>query len=265
MRKAFIFVIATGFFSIQSVGQIISVGIKGGVSIPNLRPSGENNPLNTGYQSSLGPNGALFGEYAFSNLLSVELSLEFSSQGGQKNGKQALPVDPSSFPPGQAPQYVWANFNAEAKLNYLMIPLLVKGNFALGSQSRFRLYADVGPFVGFLLSAKTVTKGTSNVYLDEGETQPILPYPVSFDTTADIKDQLHPTNFGIEANIGLSYSFNQNTLFLEGGGNYGFVDIQKNKADGQNKAGAATIRIGYAYTLRSRNPNSKSVKDPKVF
>ncbi|PWT76511.1 MAG: hypothetical protein C5B59_06340 [Bacteroidetes bacterium] len=264
MRKLFLFVIAIDFFSILSFSQTTSLGVKGGISIPNLSASGENNPLNTGYKSSLGPNFAIFGDYGFNDIISLEVAIEYSAQGGLKNGLQALPVDPSSFPPGQAPKYVWANFDAKAQLSYLMIPILAKANFHIG-QSPFRVYADVGPFVGFLLSAKTITSGTSNVYLDQGQTQPILPNPVSFDTTANVKDELQSTNFGIEGNIGLAYSFNQHTLFIEGGGNYGFVDIQKDKSNGSNRTGAATVRIGYAYTLKRTSPNAKSVKEPKVF
>jgi len=246
--------------------QSISVGVKGGISIPNLTSGGSDNPLNTGYKSGLGPNAALFGEYGISDLFSVELSFEYSAQGGKKHGKQALPVTPdiaAIFAPNPAPPYLWTNFDADANLNYLMIPLLAKFGFDISNS--WRVYASAGPFAAFLLSAKTVTKGSSNVYADEQETIPLLTEPTSFDATTDIKDQLHHFNWGVEVNIGLAYRFDQHSIFIEGGGNYGFIPIQKDKANGQNNAGAATVRIGYAYTFGGGSKAGKSVKSPKVF
>ena len=252
----------------EAGGQSFTVGVKGGISIPNLTSGGASNPLNSGYESGLGPDAALFGEYHVSNLFSVEMSLEYSTQGGNKNGKQALPVPSwvaSQFPPGTAPQYLWANFDASAQFNYLLIPVLGKFGFDIGTSGAWRFYADAGPFVGFLLSAKTITKGTSNVYADEAQTQPLLFAPASFDTTADIKSEINNTNYGVAANIGITYRFGSNQLFLEGGGNYGFKVLQKNKEDGQNHAGAVVVRIGYAFTFGSGGKTSPGLKEPTKF
>lgn len=229
--------------------QPLSLGMKAGISIPNLSSVNEN-PINSGYSSGLGPDFAIFGEYALSSLFSLELGLEYSYQGGKKNGKQALPVPSwlaSQYPPGQAPDYLYANFNASAEFNYLLVPLLAKFGKDLDEEGTWRVYADAGPFVGFLLSAKSVTSGSSYVYEDEAETKPITYAPISFDTTANIKDQLNSTNFGVEANIGISYQTGPHHFFFEGGGNYGFIPLQKDKANGENHAGAAVIRLGYAF------------------
>ena len=238
-------------FSIQSFSQYMLLGVKGGISIPNLS-SGNSNPINSGYTSGLGPDFAVFGEYKVSDLFSLELSAEFSTQGGKKNGKQALPVPAwlsATYPPGQAPDYLYANFNASAEFHYLLVPLLAKFGGYLGEESSWKLYADAGPFVGFLLSAKSVTTGSSNVYADAEETMPLLSTPVSWDTTADIKDQLNPVNVGIAANIGLSYETGPHRFFFEVGGNYGFIVVQKDKANGENHAGAAVLRLGYAIKI----------------
>jgi hypothetical protein len=41
--------------------QDIAVGVRGGISIPNLSASGsEQNPLNTGYSSRLGPEFGIY-------------------------------------------------------------------------------------------------------------------------------------------------------------------------------------------------------------
>jgi hypothetical protein len=71
------------------------------------------------------------------------------------------------YPPGQAPPYLYADYKSEAKLNYLMIPLLAK--------------------------------------------------------------------FGL------------NNIFIEGGGNYGFLNIQKGSQNGKNNTGAATAVVGYSH------------------
>jgi Outer membrane protein beta-barrel domain len=269
MKRLIVFyftLLVCALLSENSVNAQWSAGVKGGISIPNLTTGGsENNPLNTGYNSRLGADVAIFGEYHISHLFSLEASIEYSSQGGKKDGKQATPVPApiaEMYPPGYAPKYLWATFNQEAKLNYLMIPVLGKFTFDLGHGSAWKFYIDAGPFVGFLLNAKTVATGYGNIYADEAETQPLLPAPIDLNATADIKDSLRSTNFGIEGNIGLSYLLGPGRLFLEAGGNYGFVNIQKNKDDGQNNTGAATVRIGYAFSFSSKAHPEKAAKNP---
>jgi hypothetical protein len=38
-------------------------------------------------------------------------------------------------------------------------------------------------------------------------------------------------------------------VFIEGGGNYGFLTIQKDSANGKNNTGAGVVNLGYAYTF----------------
>jgi len=255
MRTSTIWLYLVSLLFVPVIGnsQNTSLGIKAGISIPNLSASGsEQNPLNTGYSSRLGPEFSLFAEFSMSDLFSIETGIEYSSQGGKKNGMQAFPIPPAyagMFPPGQVPAYLYADFNSEAKLDYLMIPVLAKFGHSFQNSS-FRIYIDAGPFLGYLLSAKQVTSGNSQVYLDPEGTQPIPGGTVPFDNTQDIKDQLNTTNFGIEGHIGVSYNFgNASSILLEAGGNYGFLNIQKGSANGKNNTGAATIVLGYGYTL----------------
>jgi hypothetical protein len=239
-------------FCLSAESQNTAIGFRGGVSIPNLTSSGsDQNPLNTGYSSRLGPEFSAFAEFKISELFSIRPMIEYSSQGGKKNGLQAFPLPDglaSMFPPDQAPTYLYANFNSEAKLNYLMIPVLAKFSHPF-NKSPWKIYADVGPFVGFLLSAKQVTTGESEIFLDPGGTQAFPVGSQSFDNTQDIKDQLNTTNFGVEGNIGVNYAFGQNNLFFEIGGNYGFLNIQKGTANGVNNTGAATVVLGYSFWL----------------
>jgi hypothetical protein len=233
-------------------GQNFALGVRGGLSIPNLSTaSGEQNPLNSGYKSRVGPQYGLSLEDRISTTFSLQVLAEYSSQGGKKNGLQAFPTPAQvaeEFPAGQAPTYLYANFNSTAKLNYLMIPVLAKFGWNLG-QSPFRFYVDAGPFVSFLLSAKQVTTGQSEFYTDPSGTQPLPGGAQSFNKTTDIKDQLHSSNLGAEANAGLIYNIGKSSVFVEGGGNYGFLNIQKGSANGKNNTGAACVVVGYSIWL----------------
>ena len=104
--------------------------------------------------------------------------------------------------------------------------------------------------LGYLLSAKNVTSGTDNIYLDKTLTMPLLPAPVSFDANTDIKSDLTSFNVGVQAGIGFAYSLGTaGRLILTGGGNYGLTHIQVDPANGQNNTGAATITVGYLVNL----------------
>jgi len=251
MRKSILLLLSVSLFVHMNVrAQQFALGLRGGLSIPNLSAgSGNRNPLNTGYASRLGPDAGLFAELSFSKLFSLEPMLEYSSQGGKKNGLQAFTTPDAlvaMYPPGQAPPYLYANYNSEAKLNYLMLPILAKFGWNIRN-SPLRVYIDAGPFAGLLVAAHQVTGGQSPFYADAGGQQPLPGGPQSFDHTEDVKNNLHKFNAGIEGNIGLNYHLGFGNVFIEGGGNYGFLNIQKNAADGKNETGAAAVTIGYSH------------------
>lgn len=231
--------------------QKIALGVRGGVSIPNLTTGGDvTNPLNDGYKSRFGPDFAVFAEFKVSKMFSLQPMIEYSAQGGKKTGIQAFPTPASTaamFPPGYAPTYLYAKYDNTAKLNYLMIPILAKFGWNLGSASPVRLYVNAGPFVSLLVSAHQVLEGTSPIYMDAEGQQVLDPTETKFDHNLDIKQNLRRANFGVQANVGVSYTIKRSSIFVEGGFNYGFVNIQKDAANGQNQTGAATASIGYAY------------------
>ncbi len=57
---------------------------------------------------------------------------------------------------------------------------------------------------------------------------------------------MHKGNFGIEGDLGFALKAGSSKIFVEGGGNYGFLNIQKGTENGKNHIGAATVRLGYA-------------------
>ena len=229
--------------------QNFTLGVKGGISIPNLTAGGTENPINSGYSSRFGPDYGVFGEYHFSELFSLSLGLEYSSQGGVKDKFQAFytPPEYSSMVPSE---YLYADFKSEAVMNYILMPLMVRVGWDLGRRSPWRFNAGVGPFAGYLLNAKQETSGSSLIYLDETMMVQLPVEAQSFDGTTDIKDQLNEFNTGVIGFIGFSYSLaKSSSVFIEGGGNFGFIQIQKNSDNGTNYTGAAVVTIGYAYSF----------------
>ncbi|KAA6349229.1 hypothetical protein EZS27_003340 [termite gut metagenome] len=280
-----ILVLALSLLSLCGYSQIVNVGVRGGLSIPNVVGGGDN-PLSKGYSSRFAGTGGVFAELGMNDLLSLRLGVEYSGQGGNRNGVQAMSsnqlmssiVNTPGIPDealGQIGQFVpevfYADVKNTTKFDYLMIPLSLQvGKDLGGSWKSWRVYVGAGPFVSFLLSAEQVSKGQSKLYTDAtksktlwdnipSEIQPFIagsaPQLVnalggeSVFGTADIKEDLRKVNMGVQGDLGLSYQCNRNRFFLEVGGNYGFIRLQKETSNGSNHIGSATITLGYAYRL----------------
>lgn len=273
--------ILTCLYSANVSAQRYTVGVKGGISIPNLSAGGTNSPLSEGYKSRIGSDFGIYVERHFTKEFSVSVGLEYSEQGGKKNGFQALPSNSitAQLPPAlenlaQAfPPYIHSDYDNTAKLNYLLIPMLARFGWKLGSNSPFKFNLGVGPFAGFLVKAKQETSATGSLYFDKAGTikahdallgaliqqgfsqdqaQAILsqlPLNSLPSANTNIKPDTHTFNFGLMGFIGLSYTFGPNTLFVEGGGNYGLLKIQQNAANGENRIGAGVITLGYAFSF----------------
>ncbi len=229
---------------------VFRLGIKAGVSIPNLQSSG-NNPVSSGWSSGQGPYAGVVAELQISSKFYLQGELNYSSQGGKKDGVQAIPTlgYEAFFPPGTpVPPYLFADFYSEAKFGYLELPVLLKAEFSISKTLWF--FVNGGPYFGYILSAKNITSGSSKIYFDENLTQVFLPTAISFDQTMDIKSDLKKFNFGIQGGVGLALNLaNLNKLTLTVGGNYGLVPIQKDEANGKNNIGAATAALGYIIRL----------------
>ncbi len=220
----------------------VTVGLKAGSSIPNLRDNGGND-FSSGWSTRV---GLFFGaslDVPVTPALSITGELNYSQQGAKKNGLQAASL------PG-SPQTFFADFKNTAKLDYLEIPVLAR--LHVGPLRRFSI--ALGPYVGFLLSAKNVTSGTSEVFLDKNGT-PIPPEmggPIvaNLGGTTDNKSALHTFNWGMQGGVGAEYPLGRGSLALEVRGELGLMNIQKNPAvDGKNSTGALVIALGYAMPL----------------
>lgn len=242
----------------------IFIGARGGLNIPKLTASGDN-PMSKGYSSRLAGNGGIFAEFRFTELFSLQPMIEFTQQGGKRKGMQAIPTAMMPEQMQQIPamfneQYLYADFKSETTFDYIMIPILAKFGYNLNN-TPIRLYVNVGPFASFLLGAKQITKGNSFLYVDPtGDTT--IDYlgtltgapamgEVSMDENRSITDEVNRVNYGVSANIGVSYEITpRHNILLEVGGNYGFRKLQKSAENGENRIGAATFVVGYAYKLK---------------
>ena len=300
MKKVVIIALAALFSVAYPYAQNISIGVKGGLSIPNLTSGGKkyDTPLSEGYSSRTVGGGGIDVEFHLTEVFSIQTGLEYSMQGGLKKGVQALPGQPiydairaniSQQPGGEQllpvfnsltlPQegtYVYADIKSVAKFNYLMLPVQAKFGWKMSESSPFRVYVSGGIFGSYLLSAKRDMSGTSAMYADKNATTmssywnniyPALPLPEpiigafsaiftsmdipqQLDNKTDIKNEIHPFNFGVIGNVGISYNLSaRNRIFLEGGGNYGFFTIQKDDANGRNRIGAGAVMVGISRTF----------------
>jgi|WetSurMetagenome_2_1015567.scaffolds.fasta_scaffold34022_3 hypothetical protein len=255
-----------GLVSVRAQSSRLFIGVKGGLGIPNLTAGSKTTPLSEGYASRTGFYGGVLGEFHTSKLFALRVEINYSSQGGVRKGMQALPLNSQlaqfwqalpnfGITPGD---YMYAHIKSEALLDYLEIPILAKFTFALGSKINF--YMQAGPYMGFLLHAKNVTSGSSPIFIDKAGNQPIDTYlqmaqlpamgALSFDHTQDITSDINRFNMGGQGIVGFELGMGSGKLFIEGGGNYGFIPIQKDDANGTNHTGAGTVTVGYLFGLK---------------
>jgi hypothetical protein len=291
MKRILLF-ICLSILSIEVYAQAVNLGLRGGLSIPNIIAGG-GNPLSEGYSSRLAGSGGIFTEIGLNEIYSVRFGVEYTGQGGKRNGIQAMSsnqmitdiatrmgagiTEDIAATLGQVAQHIPPVFYADVKnlvkFDYVMIPVSLQAGKNLGN-SRYRIYANAGPFVSFLMSGEQVSKGASKIYSDAAKSQTlweiipsetqslinntvpelagILEAETEFGTSV-ITGELRSVNFGVQGNLGLSYQYNKrNRFFVEVGGNYGFIRIQKNESNGSNRLGSANVMIGYSFEINHK-------------
>jgi opacity protein-like surface antigen len=221
----------------------VTIGVHGGPNIPDLQ--GGTNEVSEGYSSRLAPYFGVSAEVQLRSGLSLHGEINYSSQGGTRNGMQPIAPDPSlPLPPGAK---IYASFDNEAILDYLEIPIMARLRWGTG----IRLFADAGPYVGFLVHAKTVTKGSSLMYDESGAA---LPYPEQdFGAETDIKRDINSTNAGLAGGLGLEVPYGPGDVVIEARFSYGLRNIQKDTAvNGENNTGSLAFALGYTYPFGPR-------------
>jgi hypothetical protein len=289
MKKILISAVCAVLAITMSHAQNVKFGVRGGLNLPNITAGGTATPISEGYKSRLAVGAGIFTEVQFTPLLSFRLGVEYSGMGGKKNGMQALPMQRFVTEIGNnmgmtaseqqiaalaglaanMPQFYYVNTGNTVKFDYVMIPLLAQFDWNLG-QSPWRVYLNAGPFVSFLISGKQVADGASKMYTDQTGTYTLwdvmpeeakaqvsalfptmeaaMSNPVDMGTT-NITGEMKSANFGLTGNVGVRYQCGRNYFFMEAGGNYGFIPVQSDDTNGNNRLGAASVMAGYAFSI----------------
>jgi opacity protein-like surface antigen len=229
-------------------------GVKGGISLPKLSGGGDNE-LSRDYKSRIALNAGILCELGVSQRFSIQPEINFAGNGGKRKGVQPITTPPPGLPPLPDGVYYYADFENEAVLNYLEIPVLAKYKFK--PESKTRIYATGGAFYGYLLDAKTKTSGSSTIYLDKNKTPLLIPPAnqplpaISFDAETNIKRDVHKNNFGLTGGGGVEFARGKNYFFIDGRISYGLRSIQKDTVrNGDSHSGGLIFSVGYAFRLK---------------
>ena len=223
-------------------GDEISIGLQGGLSIPNIRGSATDK-FSQGFTSREGPFFGIFTDIGLSRHFSLVVELNYTSQGGKKNGMQLITNVPSGLPTDMD---YYADFKNETILDYVELPVL--GRLIFGEKIRF--FINAGPYAGYLVRAKAETSGSSLIFLDQAGTMPIFPSAVSFDASTDVMDSLKKWNFGLLGGVGVIFAAGPGNLILEAHFQLGLSDIQKDvTTSGKSQTGAVVVSLGYEFSI----------------
>jgi len=240
------------------------VGIKGGLSIPTLQSGESSNDWNKDYASRLGPYFGGLVELPLSRHFSFQAELVYAAEGGKRNNIQPMAIPEEylaifqkAFKTDQ--DYLFANLNSVSRINYIQMPLMLKYHYPIAANGKLQVFAQAGLCPGYMVQSKQIVKSENlRVYFD-GEGKAEIPeslvhssFGSSIDTVIDARNDLHSWNIGIQGAIGFSYQIGCGKIFIEGGGNYGFVPVQKTDDHGKNNIGAGTVLLGYAMQLSKR-------------
>jgi hypothetical protein len=232
----------------------VKLGVHGGLSIPNIRGS-QDDPFSRGFTSRQGPFFGIFLETNIAPHFSLVAEINYTSQGGLRKGLQPITMD---LPPGlpiPPGTILYATFRNETILDYLEVPIMGRVNFG----NKVRFFVNAGPYIGILLRARAVTRGTSALYLDEAGTMPIVippdtnPLVVDLGADTNVKDSLKSTNIGLSGGGGMTYPLGPGDLILEAHFQLGLSTIQKDVAtSGKSQTGAVVVSLGYSLPLAKK-------------
>jgi hypothetical protein len=228
------------------------IGIKGGMNASTLAAN-TSNIITSNYNHRTAPDFEIFIETKISKYLTFQSAgLEYSSQGAKREGYQPFrTTDKYSqyFTSGQVPKDLYANFDKELKLNYVFLTSVFRVSTNAERKRMVRPFIGAGFYTGYLLSAKEILKGSSVVYKDSQQAQPLSSSAENFNENRSIKKELHKLNVGLNGSIGLTVDIEKFRIYLEGGGNYGLININKDVEEGKNFIKSISGRIGFSYNI----------------
>jgi len=260
MKNTQLFILLFAIMFLSPIGLNISIlhsqtlhhGYKIGFSVPQLSDNG-NNEISSGYKSRFAPAFGIFLNDYFTPNFALQLELLYVGQGGKRNEMQPIPEEELAGLPVPPGVNLYADFENEAILNYLEIPLLAM--YKIHLSDIFNIYGEFGPYFGILINAKSRTSGTSSIYLDKEGNIPLTdiegnPLPeIDFNNERTISDDIQTLNFGLTGGVGVGFKIGSSELILDIRGSGGFTHIQKDIKDGQSTTGALVVTAGYSLEL----------------
>lgn len=208
MKKITLTLLGLVAFSTSALAQQeVRFGPKAGVNIANIsgKDANDNKML-------IGFHVGAFAEIKFNDKFAIQPEILYSSQGYKSEALR-----------GSVHGGLWIT-DSNAKIDYINIPIMAK--YYIVS----KVAIEVGPYVGFLVSAEekttVVSKGSS----------PIV---------GNLKEQTSTVDFG----IGAGASFNlDNGFFIGARYNLGLSDIRKNNDSGEAiKNAVIQVSVGYKF------------------
>jgi hypothetical protein len=194
MKKIILLVVmvfAFGFVNAQDK-ENMSFGVKGGLNVSSIT-NADQDGVNS--KSLIGFHAGFFGEFMISDKFAIQPEVLYSTQG--------VKLD-------------FEGDKGDLKLDYINIPVMAKYYVA----DTFSL--ELGPQIGFLVSAKAKSGGVSE----------------------DIKDQVKSTD--VSLGFGASYYFAEKFM-LGARYNLGLTQMQKDLATGESQSKNSVFQVSLGY------------------
>ena len=249
MKHLFALIVAICFCTLLYAQEKISLGFKGGINIPELGVN-SSDPVVSGYKTELSPYYGAVLECGLNKRWSIMTEINYLNTTITKNGITAIPQ--SAFETygikNPSDSNLYGNFYSKIRLRYLEVPLMLK--YYIYQKEKINFYVYGGAFTGILLNGNVKTQGRSKVYKDAAQKNPFLNFNISFNVPSiDIIDWLNPISFGVQAGVGFTFKSDFGEFFANLNTTHGFVTIQANPGDGDNKTKELNFAVGYLFHL----------------
>jgi len=211
-------------YSTLATGQInrYEVGVEGGPSLTYLRGNEFLEELN---DPTIGFSGGLTFQYNFPKIVSLRTNVSFERKGAITKSNF---TDSNGNPIGE--------FTIRTNFEYLTLPILARVSFG----KKFKFFANLGPYFGFLIKQTFVTEGTEQ-----------FPGGTSDNTENDKR-----FDAGLSGGIGGSATVKGRFIItLEARHNLGLYNVSKVPVvnDGSILTNSTNLLIGIAYGLGAIN------------
>lgn len=238
------------------------VGVKFSVNVPGLPEP----VVNEDFTSRLGGGVGLDIGYRFSDYIGIKALMEYTEISRKRNAFQGFYIPgniENDFPSLGDIDVAYADLDGDVKDKYLLLPVMLEFGFTFNEkvfndvrEEYLRVYVSGGGFVGYLAeSRQRIRSLRSNVYADRERTEMLASRQAVYDSgfrrsSNYVTDNLERFTYGVTGYLGFSYHFfYRNEFYIEVGGNYGLVNLDDKKVNGELFTRSATVQIGYRWQL----------------